>query len=93
MVVVFRTKGEDWDKFEQMLKKSSDEIKGMGCSYVQAYRNRKHPDEWMMLQDWTDKASFDKFAQSRGPELDREAGVRWSDVSTWEVAVFPRSGG
>ena len=93
MVVVFRTRGEDWAKFEQVLKAAAPEIKQMGCKYVQAYQNRKHPEEWLMLQDWPDKATFDKFSESRGPELDRDAGVRWSDVSTWETSVFPAQGG
>lgn len=93
MVVVFRTKGEDWAKFEQVLKEAAPEIKQMGCKYLQAYQNRKHPEEWLMLQEWPDKATFDKFAESRGPELDRDAGVRWSDVSTWETSVFGGQGG
>lgn len=93
MVVVFRTRGEDWDKFSQVLKERAPELKNMGCKYVQAYRNRKHLDEWLMLQEWADKATFDKFAENRGPELDREAGVRWTDVSTWEESVFPPQGG
>ncbi|HKT82990.1 MAG TPA: antibiotic biosynthesis monooxygenase [Solirubrobacterales bacterium] len=93
MVVVFRTKGEDWDKFTQTLRSSSAELHELGCKYVQAYRNRKHQDEWLMLQEWTDKATFDKFAESRGPELDRDAGVRWTDVSTWEESAFPPTGG
>jgi quinol monooxygenase YgiN len=93
LVVVFRTRGEDWGKFEQVLKEAAPEIKQMGATYVQAYQNRKHPEEWLMLQEWPDKATFDKFAESRGPELDRDAGVRWSDVSTWETSVFPPQGG
>jgi len=36
-----------------------------------------------MLQDWPDKPTFDEFARERGPALDRLAGVRWTDVSTW----------
>ena len=66
---------------------------GLGCTYVQAYQNRKHPEEWLMLQEWPDKATFDKFAERRGPELDREAGVRWTDVSTWTTSVFEAKGG
>ena len=93
MVVVFRTKGEDWAKFEQVLKEAVPEIKQMGATYVQAYQNLKHPEEWLMLQEWPDKATFDKFAENRGPELDRDAGVRWTDVSTWETSVFPATGG
>ena len=93
MVVVFRTRGEDWAKFEQVLKEAVPEIKQMGAKYVQAYQNRKHPEEWLMLQEWPDKATFDKFAESRGPELDRDAGVRWTDVSTWETSIFGPQGG
>lgn len=93
MVVVYRTRGEDWERFSSTLKNKAPELKELGCKYVQAYRNRKHLDEWLMLQEWTDKETFDKFAESRGPELDREAGVRWTDVSTWETSVFPPAGG
>jgi len=93
LVVVFRAKGEDWAKFEQVLKAAVPEIKQMGATYIQAYQNRKHPEEWLMLQEWPDKATFDKFAENRGPELDRDAGVRWTDVSTWETSVFGPQGG
>lgn len=93
MVVVFRTRGEDWDKFSQTLKNAAQELHDLGCTYVQAYQNRKHPEEWLMLQEWPDKATFDKFAERRGPELDREAGVRWTDVSTWTTSVFEAKGG
>ena len=37
-----------------------------------------------MIQEWPDKARFDDFAASHGPEWDRQAGVKWADVSTWE---------
>jgi quinol monooxygenase YgiN len=93
LVVVFRTKGGDWDKFSSTLEGSAGELKQLGCKYVQAYRNRTHPDEWLMLQEWPDKATFDQFAENRGPELDRAAGVSWNDVSTWEESVFPPPGG
>ena len=93
LVVVFRTKGEDWDKFSSTLAQAAPELKGLGCTYLQAYRNRKHQDEWLMLQEWSDKAAFDRFAETRGPELDRDAGVRWTDVSTWQESVFPPVGG
>lgn len=93
MVVVFRTKGDDWEKFSEVLKNAAPELKQLGATYVQAYRNRKHPEEWLMLQEWRDKATFDQFAESRGPELDRDGGVRWTDVSTWEESVFPPTGG
>ena len=93
MVVVFRTKGEDWERFSSTLKEAAPELKAMGCTYVQAYRNRKHENEWLMLQEWHDKATFDKFAEHRGPELDRQAGVRWTDVSTWEEPIFSPAGG
>jgi quinol monooxygenase YgiN len=83
MVVIFRTRADDWDRFTSTLHSSLDTIRGMGCARVEAYRNRKHPDEWVMLQEWPDKASFDSFAKETGPELDRKAGVRWTDVSTW----------
>jgi quinol monooxygenase YgiN len=93
LVVVFRTRGEDWDKFAATLRNRREELRELGCTYMQAYRNRKHLDEWLMLQEWPDKATFDKFAERRGPELDREAGVRWTDVSTWQESVFDPQGG
>jgi quinol monooxygenase YgiN len=88
MVVVFRTRGDDWDRFSSTLREARGELEQLGCRYVQAYRNRKHKSEWLMIQDWRDKATFDAFAESRGPELDKQAGVRWSDVSTWEEPIF-----
>jgi len=84
MTVVFRTRGEDWDKFIDTLRSRKGEIQSAGCSRVWLHRNRKHPEEWMMVQQWPDKASFDRFSQDLGPKLDKEAGVRWSGVSTWE---------
>lgn len=83
MLVIFRTRGEDWERFKQTLVANQDRIRAMGCTRIEAYRNRKHPEEWVMLQEWPDKATFDEFARETGPALDREAGVRWTDVSTW----------
>lgn len=83
MVVIFRTRADDWDRFRTTLSENLDTIRGMGCSRIEAYRNRKHPDEWVMFQDWPDKARFDEFAKETGPSLDHKAGVRWTDVSTW----------
>jgi len=83
MLVIFRTRGEDWERFRKILRENEDAIRSMGCTRVEAYRNRKHADEWVMLQDWPDKSTFDEFARERGPALDRLAGVRWTDVSTW----------
>ena len=84
MVVVFRTRGEDWDKFIDLLRQRRGDIQGAGCTNVWVHRNRKHPEEWMMVQQWPDKEAFDRFADGPGPDLDNEAGVRWTDVSTWE---------
>ena len=83
MIVIFRTHGEDWERFSNTLREAQPEIMNQGCRRIEAYRNRKHPQDWVMFQEWPDKATFDQFAQSTGPELDRKAGVRWSDVSTW----------
>jgi quinol monooxygenase YgiN len=83
MLVIFRPRGEDWDRFSTTLRENERTIRDMGCTRIAAYRNRKHPDEWVMLQDWPDKPAFDEFARERGPSLDRLAGVRWTDVSTW----------
>ncbi|MBO0681509.1 MAG: hypothetical protein J2P45_00005 [Candidatus Dormibacteraeota bacterium] len=83
MLVIFRTRTDDWDRFKHTLMENQGRIRGLGCTRVEAYRNRKHPEELVMLQDWPDKATFDAFAQETGPALDREAGVRWTDVSTW----------
>jgi quinol monooxygenase YgiN len=83
MLVIFRTRNEDWDRFKTTLLEYEQEIRSLGCTRIEAYRNRKHPDEWVMLQDWPDKQTFDSFAAERGPALDRLAGVRWTDVSTW----------
>jgi quinol monooxygenase YgiN len=84
MLVIFRTRNDDWERFKQTLVENQGRIRGMGCTRVEAYRNRKHPDEWVMVQDWPDKATFDEFASEAGPALDRQAGVRWTDVSTWQ---------
>ena len=84
MTVVFRTRGDDWDKFIDTLRSRRPDLESAGCSNVCVHRNRKHPEEWMMVQQWPDKSSFDRFAESKGPDLDKQAGVRWSDVSTWE---------
>ncbi len=88
MLVIFRTRGQDWDKFKSVLGGSHDKIHAMGCTRLEAYRNRKHPDEWVMLQEWPDKGSFDKFAAETGPNLDGEADVRWTDVSTWTESAL-----
>jgi hypothetical protein len=65
-----------------------DKIHSMGCTRLEGYRNRKHPDEWVMLQTWPDKSTFDEFAKEMGPALDRQAGVRWTDVSTWQESAL-----
>ncbi len=88
MLVIFRTRGDDWDRFRSTLVGSEETIRGMGCARIEAYRNRKHPDEWVMLQHWPDKATFDAFARETGPSLDRRAGVRWTDVSTWQDSAL-----
>jgi hypothetical protein len=84
MVVVFRTRGDDWDKFIETVRQRRSDVEGAGATAVWVHRNRKHPEEWMMVQRWPDKGSFDRFAESQGPQLDEQAGVRWTDVSTWE---------
>jgi quinol monooxygenase YgiN len=88
MLVLFRTRGEDWQKFRDTVRAAEKDLREMGCTRVEAYRNRKHPDEWVMLQDWPDKAAFDAFAAERGPALDKKAGVRWTDVSTWQESAL-----
>jgi quinol monooxygenase YgiN len=88
VLVIFRTRNEDWRRFQRTLLDHEREIKEMGCTRIEAYRNRKHLNEWVMIQEWPDKETFDRFAQSRGPELDKLAGVRWSDVSTWLESAF-----
>jgi len=86
MLVVFRARGLDWARFASTLDARRADLLEHGCSLVEAHRNRNHPDEWIMLQYWPDKATFDRFARGIGPSLDREAGVDWTDVSTWETA-------
>ena len=76
MLVIFRTRGEDWDRFRTTLRENESVIRGMGCTRVEAYRNRKHSEEWVMLQDWPDKPTFDEFARETGLSLDRKAGDR-----------------
>ena len=88
MLVIFRTRADDWDKFRDTLHDNLEEMRSMGLRRIEAYRNRKHPDEWVMLQEWPDKASFDEFAKDKGPTLDRQAGVRWTDVSTWQESAI-----
>jgi quinol monooxygenase YgiN len=88
MTVVFRTRGDDWDRFLDTLRKRRDVLESAGCTNVWVHRNRKHPEEWMMVQQWPDKSTFDSFADGKGPDLDREAGVRWNDVSTWEEVTL-----
>ncbi|MDQ6772464.1 MAG: hypothetical protein M3024_05680 [Candidatus Dormibacteraeota bacterium] len=88
MLVIFRTRGDDWGRFTKVVGSSQEKIRGLGCTRIEAYRNRKHPDEWVMLQGWPDKASFDEFAKATGPDLDKEAGVRWTDVSTWQESAL-----
>ena len=88
MLAVFRTRGEDWRRFVRTLTDHDHEIKALGCARIEAYRNRKHLDEWLMVQEWPDKETFDRFAKGRGPELDKLAGVRWTDVSTWLESAF-----
>ncbi|HEY4028596.1 MAG TPA: antibiotic biosynthesis monooxygenase [Candidatus Dormibacteraeota bacterium] len=92
MLVIFRTGGGDWERFRTTLRENEQLIRDMGCTRIEAYRNRKHPDEWVMLQDWPDKARFDEFAREQGPELDRLAGVRWTDVSTWLDSALQPTG-
>jgi quinol monooxygenase YgiN len=88
MLVLFRTHNEDWKRFQRTLLDHEKEIRSLGCTRIEAYRNRKHLDEWVMVQEWPDKESFDRFAKTRGPELDKLAGVRWTDVSTWLESAF-----
>lgn len=88
MLIVFRTTGEDWGRFVSTLEGHYRELEEAGCLRVEAYRNRKHPEEWLMVQEWPAKEVFDSFADRQGPDLDREAGwVRWKDVSTWAEGV------
>jgi hypothetical protein len=84
MIVVFRTRGSDWEKFIGTVRNRKGDITGAGATRLWVHRNRSHPDEWMMVQDWPDKATFDRFAQDLGKRLDEEGGVKWTDVSTWE---------
>jgi hypothetical protein len=93
-LVVYRTKGEDWDRFLVTLRGRHRELQEAGCLRVEVYRNRKHPDQWLMFQEWPSKDVFDSFADRQGPNLDREAGwVRWKDVSTWvDGFVWSRGG-
>ena len=94
MLVAFRTKGEDWNRFVETLRSHYTELEEAGCQRVEAYRNRKHPEEWLMLQEWPEKEVFDTFADRQGPDLDREAGwLRWKDVSTWAEGVVWAPGG
>jgi hypothetical protein len=51
MLVIFRTRNDDWEPFRQTLVENQSRIRGMGCTRIEAYRNRKHPDEWVMA-DW-----------------------------------------
>ena len=88
MLVIFRTRAEDWNKFRDTLKTAETDMRAMGATRVEAYRNRKHPDEWVMVQEWPDKAAFDAFAAEKGPALDKAAGVRWTDVSTWQESAL-----
>jgi quinol monooxygenase YgiN len=88
MLVIFRTRGEDWERFRSTLRENEQVLRDLGCTRVEAYRNRKHLDEWVMVQDWPDKATFDAFARESGPALDRQAGVRWTDVSTWQESAL-----
>jgi quinol monooxygenase YgiN len=88
MLVIFRTRADDWEKFRGTLHDNLEEMRSMGLRRIEAYRNRKHPDEWVMLQEWPDKAAFDEFAKDKGPALDRQAGVRWTDVSTWQESAI-----
>ncbi|MDP9248268.1 MAG: hypothetical protein M3O95_09315 [Candidatus Dormibacteraeota bacterium] len=88
MLVIFRTRSDDWERFRSTLHDNLDRIHSLGCTRLEAYRNRKHPDEWVMMQTWPDKGSFDEFAKETGPELDRKSGVRWTDVSTWQESAL-----
>jgi quinol monooxygenase YgiN len=88
VLVIFRTRGTDWERFRATLRENEQAIRDMGCLRIEAYRNRKHMDEWVMLQEWPDKPAFDEFAKERGPALDRLAGVRWTDVSTWQESAL-----
>ena len=65
-----------------------DKLERQLTDHKERYRNRKHLDEWLMVQEWPDKETFDRFAKGRGPELDKLAGVRWTDVSTWLESAF-----
>jgi quinol monooxygenase YgiN len=88
MLVIFRARADDWEKFRGTLHDNLEEMRSMGLRRIEAYRNRKHPDEWVMLQEWPDKSTFDEFAKDKGPALDRQAGVRWTDVSTWQESAI-----
>lgn len=88
MLVIFRTRADHWEKFRDTLHDNLEEMRSMGLRRIEAYRNRKHPDEWVMLQEWPDKATFDAFAKDKGPSLDRKAGVRWTDVSIWQESAI-----
>jgi len=83
MLVLFRAQGSDWERFHKTLDDNRARIEAMGCRRIEAYRNRKHPEEWVMLQEWPDKPTFDAFARETGPALDKEGGGRGTDVSTW----------
>lgn len=91
MLVIFRTRGVDWERFASTLRTHEVDLRDSGCTRVEAYRNRNHPAEWVMVQDWPDKATFDRFASSLGPRLDLKAGVDWTDVSTWEASALDGS--
>jgi hypothetical protein len=94
VLIVFRAKGDDWNRFVQTLRSRYRDLEEAGCLRVEAYRNRKHPAEWLMLHEWPSKEIFDSFADRQGPDLDREAGwLRWKDVSTWAEGVAWTAGG
>src|SRR5690349_10480014 len=93
MLVVFRATGQDWATFVETRRAYSPEVGAAGCQRIEAYRNRKHSDELMVIQEWPDKQIFDSFGVRQGPDLDRAAGwLKWKDVSTWEEGVSWHSG-
>jgi quinol monooxygenase YgiN len=84
MIVVFRSRTDDFEKFMNTVRKHKSDIHAAGAKDIWAHRNRKHPNEIMLVESWPDKATFDKFAEGKGKDYDKEAGVKWTDVSTWE---------
>jgi hypothetical protein len=57
MLVIFRARNDDWEPFNQTLVENQSRVLGIGCTRIEAYRNRKHPDEWEMAHGWPDETS------------------------------------